>query len=147
MRRFRNYLSCEYELNKEKLKQKEEQKNDVKMKIIDELQEKIEKIFKDYLKQKNIQIIEKYIKIDNSLLDKKINEIHVRKNTNKKFNFDYSIDFIQVKLKIIQSENKKNKTKFDNAKSLQSDLFNDFKEFYNSKSEELELSDKIGQKK
>ena len=145
MRRFRNYLSGEYELNKEKLKQKEEEKNDVKMKIIDELQEKIEKILKDYLKQKKfLQIIEKYIKIDNSLFDNKLNEIHVRKNTNKKFNFDYSIDFIYVTLKIIESENKKNKTKFDNIKSLQSDLFNDFKNFYNSENEELELSDKTG---
>ena len=145
MRRFRNYLSGEYELNKEKLKQKEEEKNDVKMKNIDELQEKIEKILKDYLKQKKyIQIIEKYIKIDNSLLDKKLNEIHVRKNTNKKFNFDYSIDFIYVTLKIIESENKKNNTKFNNVKSLQSDLYNNFKEFYSSENEELELSDKTG---
>jgi len=97
------------------------------------------------LKQKKfLQIIEKYIKIDNSLFDNKLNEIHVRKNTNKKFNFDYSIDFIYVTLKIIESENKKNKTKFDNIKSLQSDLFNDFKNFYNSENEELELSDKTG---
>ena len=145
MRRFRNYLSGEYELNKEKLKQKEEQKNDEKMKNIDELQEKIEKKLKDYLKQKNyIQIIEKYIKIDNSLLEKKLNEIHVRKNTNKKFNFDYSIDFIYVALKIIESENKKNKSNFDNVKDIQSDLFNNFKEFYKSENEELELSDKTG---
>jgi arginyl-tRNA--protein-N-Asp/Glu arginylyltransferase len=145
MRRFRNYLSGEYELNKEKIKQKEEQKNDVKMKNIDEHQEKIEKKLKDYLKQKNFfQIIEKYIKIDNSLLDKKLNEIHVRKNTNKKFNFDYSIDFIYVTLKIIESENQKNKTIFDNAKNLQLDLFNNFKDFYKSENEELELSDKTG---
>ena len=145
MRRFRNYLSGEYDLNKEKLKQKEEQKNDAKMKNIDELQEKIEKILKDYLKQKKFfQIIEKYIKIDNILLDKKLNEIHVRKNTNKKFNFDYSIDFIYVTLKIIESENKKNKVKFDNVKSLQSDLFNNFKEFYNSKNEELVLFEQTG---
>ena len=145
MRRFRNYLSGEYDLNKEKLKQKEEQKNDAKMKNIDELQEKIEKILKDYLKQKKFfKIIEKYIKIDNILLDKKLNEIHVRKNTNKKFNFDYSIDFIYVTLKIIESENKKNKVKFDNVKSLQSDLFNNFKEFYNSKNEELVLFEQTG---
>ena len=145
MRRFRNYLSGEYELNKEKIKQKEEQKNDIKMKNIDELQEKIEKILKDYLKQKKyIQIIEKYIKIDNSLLDKKLNEIHVKKNKNKKFNFDYSIDFIYVTLKIIESENQKNKTIFDNAKNLQLDLFNNFKDFYKSENEELELSDKTG---
>ena len=111
----------------------------------DELQQKIEKILRDYLKQKKyIQIIDKYIKIDNSLLVKKLNEIHVKKNTNKKFNFDYSIDFVYVALKIIESENKKNKTKFDNTKNLQSDLFKDFKEFYNSKNEILELSDKTG---
>jgi len=115
------------------------------MKNIDKLQEKIEKILKDYLKQKKyIKIIEKYIKIDNSLLDQKLNEIHVRKNTNKKFNFDYSIDFIYVILKLLESKNKKDNTNFNSAKNLQSDLFNDFKEFYNSENEELELSDKTG---
>ena len=141
MKRFEKYLSGEYELNREKLKQKELRK-DRKMKNIDELQIKIEKILIDYLKQKTyIQIIEKYIKIDNSLLAKKLNEIHVKKN---KFNFDYSIDFIYVILKIIESENKKNNAKFDNDKNLQLDLFDDFKKFYRAENEELYLSEKTG---
>jgi len=141
MKRFEKYLSGEYELNREKLKQKELRK-DRKMKNIDELQIKIEKILRDYLKQKTyIQIIEKYVKIDNSLLEERLNEIHVKKN---KFNFDYSIDFIYVILKIIESENKKNNSKFDNTKNLQLDLFNDFKKFYREENEELHLSDKTG---
>ena len=135
MNRFEKYLTGEYELNKEKLKQKEQRK-ETNMKNIDELQKKIEKILTDYLKQKKyFQIIEKYIKIDNSLFVQKLNEIHVKKNINKKFNCDYSIDFIYVIIKIIESEIIKN---------LQLDLFNDFKKFYTSENEDLELSDKTG---
>jgi len=164
--RFNNYLSGKYELNKEikkeeqkkeqkeeqkeeqKKQQKKEQKKEVKMNNIeDELQEKIEEILRDYLeKKKYIKIIEKYIKIDNSLLEQKLNKIHVKKNKNKNktFNFDYSIDFIYVTLQILKSKNQKNNEEFDNDKSLQLDLFNDFKEFYSSENEELELSDKTG---
>jgi len=144
--RFNNYLSGKYELNKGI--KKVEQKKEVKMNNIDdELQEKIENILRDYLEQKNyIKIIEKYIKIDNSLLEQKLNQIHVKKNKNKNktFNFDYSIDFIYVTLQILKSKNKKNNEKFDNGKNLQLDLFNDFKEFYSSENEELELSGKTG---
>ena len=145
MKRFRKYLSGEYELNKEKKKPEENQKDDVEMKNVDELKEKIENILKEYLKQKKyIQIIEKYIKIDNTLLEQKLNDSHVRKNTNKKFNFDYSIDYIYVISKIIESQNKKNNTKFDDIKKLELDLFNDFKQFYNSEKEELEFFEKTG---
>ena len=145
MKRFRKYLSGEYELNKEKIKQKEEPKNDIEMKIHDELKEKIENILKDYLNQKKyIQIIGKYIKIDNELIEQKLKESHVRKNTNKKFNFDYSIDYIYVIRKIVESYNKKNNTKFDDLNKLELDLFNDFKDFYKSENEELELFDKTG---
>jgi len=144
-KRFSDYLSGKYELNKEKLKQKEEQKKDKKINNIDELQEKIGKILREYLKQKNyIKIIEKYIKTDNSLLEQKLNQIHVKKNKNKKYNFDYSIDLIYVTINILNPKNKDNKEKFDNVKNLQSDLFNDFKEFYRSENEKLELSDKTG---
>ena len=144
MKRFRKYLSGEYELNKEKLKEKEGKKNDIEMKETDETKEKIEKILKDYLKQKlYIKIIEKYIKIDNSLLEQQLNELHVRKNTNKKLNFDYSIDFIYIINKIIESYNKKNNIKFDNINDLDLELFNDFKKYYNS-NEELELFTKTG---
>ena len=144
MKRFRKYLSGEYELNKEKLKEKEK-KSDVDQKVIDENKEKIENILKNYLKQKKyIQIIEKYIKIDNSLFEQKLNEVHVRKNINKKFNFDYSIDYIYVINKIIESYIKKNNIQFEDIKKLDLELFNDFKQFYNSKNEDLELFEKTG---
>ena len=144
MKRFRKYLSGEYELNKEKLKEKEK-KSDIDMKVIDEIKEKIENILKNYLKQKKyIQIIEKYIKIDNSLFEQKLNEVHVRKNTSKKFNFDYSIDYIYVINKIIESYIKKNNIQFEDIKKLDLELFNDFKQFYNSKNEDLELFEKTG---
>ena len=145
MKRFRKYLSGEYELNKEKKKEEEKPKNDVEMKNVDALKDKIENILKEYLKQKKyMQIIEKYIKIDNNLLEQKLNDSHVRKNTNKKFNFDYSIDYIYVISKLIESQNKKNNIKFDDIKKLELDLFNDFKLFYNSEKEELEFFEKTG---
>ena len=61
MKRFRKYLSGEYELNKEKKKEEEKQKDDVEMKNVDELKEKIEGVLKEYLKQK------KYIQIHDSI--------------------------------------------------------------------------------
>ena len=144
MKRFRKYLSGEYELNKEKVK-KEEKKNYNEKKIIDEIKERIENILKEYLKQKRyIKIIEKYIKLDNSIIEHKLSEIYVKKNTNKKLNFDYSIDYIYIINKIIESHIKKNNIKFDDIKKLDLDLFNDFKQFYNSKNEDLELFEKTG---
>ena len=94
MKRFRKYLSGEYELNKENLKKQENKKiENEKEAQIDKTKENIEKILKEYLGGKNfLKIIDKFIKIDNTLID--LNEIYVKKNTNKKFNFDYSIDFI-----------------------------------------------------
>ena len=107
MKRFRKYLSGEYELNKEKIKN-QEKKVENKENNIDKIKENIENNLKEYLKQKKyIQIIEKYIKIDNFLLEQKLNELHVRKNTNKKLNFDYSIDYIYIINKIIESHIKK----------------------------------------
>ena len=144
MKRFRKYLSGEYELNKEKVK-KEEKKNYNEKKIIDEIKERIENILKEYLKQKRyIKIIEKYIKLDNSIIEHKLSEIYVKKNTNKKLNFDYSIDYIYIINKIIESNIKKNNIKFDEKKNLTLDLFNDFKKFYNCENEELELFEKTG---
>ena len=78
------------------------------MKTVDELKTKIETILKEYLNKKNyLEIIKKYIKIDNSLLENKLKELYVKKNTNKKLNYDYSIDFIYVIHNIIETYAKK----------------------------------------
>ena len=94
--------------------------------------QKIEKILNEYISKKSyLNIIEKYIKIDNlNTLDEKMKQSHVRINTNKKFKFDYSIDFIFVIRKIIQSFLEKNKIQFNEFNQLELDLFNDFKLFY-----------------
>ena len=144
MKRFRRYLSGEYELNKENLKKQENIKKDNSKDVqIDKTKENIEKILKEYLGVKNfLKIIEKFIKIDESLID--INGMYVKKNTNKKFNFDYSIDFIYIINKKVESYTKKNGIKFENIKMLNLELFNDFKQFYKSENEELELFEKTG---
>jgi len=110
--------------------------------------EKIEKILIDYIKQeKYIDIINKYINnFDKNNLIQKLNQTHVRKNTNKKFKFDYSIDFIFIIRKIIESTVDKNKNQFNDYDNLQKDLFNHFKQFYNSENEILELFQKTGHK-
>ena len=148
MKRFRKYLSGEYDPNNEKNneKEKEEKKIEKEKEVkIDETKEKIEKILKEYIKSKKyIEIINKYIKIDSSLIEENLNESHARNNTNKKFNFDYSVDIIYIINKRIESYTKKNGIKFDNIKNLNLELFNDFKQFYKPENEELELYEQTG---
>ena len=100
----------------------------------------------EYIKQeKYLDIIDKYIKItDKKYLLEKMNQLHVKKNTNKKMNFHYSIDFIFVIRKIIESTVQKEKITFNEYDNLQLDLFNHFKQFYNSENEILELFQKTG---
>ena len=144
MKRFKKYLSGEYEENLEKNKKKEGEKPKIEEK--DEICEKIEKILNEYIKQeKYLDIIFKYIQnVDKNYFREKMKELHVRKNTNKKMNFDYSIDFIFVIRKIIESEAEKNKIQFNEYENLQLDLANHFKQFYNSPNEILELFPKTG---
>ena len=146
MKRFKRYLSGEYEQNLEKIKN-EKNKEEKKVEITkDEICEKIEKIVNEYIKQeKYLDIIDKYIKItDKKYLLEKMNQLHVKKNTNKKMNFHYSIDFIFVIRKIIESIVQKEKIAFNEYDNLQLDLFNHFKQFYNSENEILELFQKTG---
>ena len=151
MKRFRKYLSGEYEQNLEKNKKSEDKKVDIKDEKKggvgeDKILEKIEKILIDYIKQeKYFDIISKYVNsIDKNILLQKLAQTHARKNTNKKFKFDYSIDFIFIIRKIIESTVEKNKIQFNAYDNLQTDLFNHFKTFYNSENEILELSTKTG---
>ena len=46
--------------------------------------------------------------------------------------------------KIIESHIKKNNIKFDDIKKLDLELFNDYKQFYKSENEELELFENTG---
>jgi len=144
MKRFRKYLSGEYEQNLEKNKIQEDKKMKIEEK--DATLEKIEKILNDYIKQeKYINIIEKYINtIDKKALLDKMKQVHVRKNTNKKFNFDYSIDLIFVIRKIVESIAQKNKIEVNIIDNLQKEIFEQFKQFYNSENEILELFEKTG---
>ena len=144
MKRFKKYLSGEYEQNLEKNKNKEEKK--IKIEEKDETKEKVTKILNEYIKQeKYIDIINKYVNItDKNIFSEKMKQLHVKKNTNKKMNFDYSIDFIFVIRKVIESIVEKNKIQFDDYEHLQLDLFNHFKQFYNSENENLELFPKTG---
>ena len=151
MKRFRKYLSGEYEKNLEKNKKKDDKKVDIKEEKKegiggDKILEKIEKILTDYIKQeKYLDIISKYFNsIDKNILLQKLAQTHARKNTNKKFKFDYSIDFIFIIRKIIESTVEKNKIQFNAYDNLQTDLFNHFKTFYSSENEILELSTKTG---
>ena len=151
MKRFRKYLSGEYEQNLDKNKNKDDKKVDIKEEKDggvggDKILEKIEKILTDYIKQeKYLDIISKYFNsIDKNILLQKLAQTHARKNTNKKFKFDYSIDFIFIIRKIIESTVEKNKIQFNAYDNLQTDLFNHFKTFYSSENEILELSTKTG---
>ena len=146
MKRFRKYLSGEYEQNLEKNKKNEEKEKKPSIRENDKIYQKIEKILAEYIKQENyLDIINKYINItDKNLLIEKVRQLHVRKNTNNKFKFDYSIDFIFVIRKIIESIVEKNKIQFNSYDNLQLELFNHFKQFYNSENEILELSTKTG---
>ena len=152
MKRFRKYLSGEYEKNLEDKKnggeaQKNNQNFEKKEKKIDEKMEKIEKILNEYIKKESyFYIIEKYIKIEKKFFEEKMKQLHVRLNTNKKFKFDYSIDFIFVIRKIIESYSEKNKMQFNLYNQLELDLFNEFKLFYYnlSQNEFLELFEKTG---
>ena len=113
MKRFRKYLSGEYEQNLEKNKINEDKKPAITE--TDIVYQKIDKILMDYIKQeKYLEIINKHINIiDKNLIIEKTKQSHVRKNKNNKFKFDYSIDFIFVIRKIIESFVEKNKIQFN----------------------------------
>ena len=120
MKRFRKYLSGEYEQNLEKNKKNEEKEKKPSIIENDKIYQKIEKILAEYIRQENyLDIINKYINItDKNLLLEKMRQLHLSKNTNNKFKFDYSIDFIFVIRKIIESIVEKNKIQFNSYDNL-----------------------------
>ena len=109
MKRFRKYLSGEYEENKLKNKDNTFKK---KEKIEDIFQIKIFKKIQDYINSKlYIEILKKYIIEENEnyfqIYLNKIKETKVRRNTNKKYNSDYSCDLIFIIKNIFISISKK----------------------------------------
>ena len=154
MKRFRKFLSGEYEQNK--LKNKEVKPE--KIKIEDNYQNKIENKIKRYINSKiYINILKKYIFNENELqiILNKINETKIRRNTNKKYNFDYSCDFIFIIKTILTPKNKKekkdevnqiniNKNDKNEYKNLINDLFKNFIEFYNPQEENAFFNEETG---
>lgn len=117
MKRFRKFLSGEYEQNKIKIMENKI-KNEEKFKIQDGFQDTIESKIKAYISTKfYLHILKKYIFNENVLqtICNKVNDTKIRRNNNKKNNFDYSCDFIFIIKTILLPKNKKDKNKNNNA--------------------------------
>ena len=120
MKRFRKYLSGEYELNKinnlinktnniniNKEKEKEE----------DLIQNKLNDILKEYIVSENFfDILNKYIQNgdDINIIFEKLLSAKIRKNNNKKFDYDYSCDIIFIIKNMLISLRKKNEIDVNN---------------------------------
>ena len=150
MKRFRKYLSGEYEENKLKNK---ENKIEKKEKIEDNYQLNITQKLKDYIDSKTyMEILKKYIKEENKetlqIILHKIKEAKVRRNTNKKYNSDYSFDFIFIIKNILISNSKtKQNTQIEkklDIKNIEKELFCDFKNFYQSNNEDISFCEETG---
>ena len=134
MKRFRKYLSGEYEENKLKNKDNNIKK---KEKIEDIFQIKVFTKIQDYINSKlYIEILKKYIKKENEkyfqLFLNKIKDTKVRRITNKKYNSDYSCDLIFIIKNIFISISNKEKNYKNNILYLNNDLQNILKELYNN---------------
>ena len=151
MKRFRKFLSGEYEQNKLKL---EEKKQNIKIKIDDDFQNSIYKKVHNYTCSKIfVDVLNKYLENDEdiSIILSKINDTKVRRNTNKKFNFDYSCDLIFIIIKMIHSI-RKNKEKNqmnniiikDDDKTLIKIIYNSFIDYYKPLDENVSLNEETG---
>ena len=156
MKRFRKYLSGEYELNKlNKLNNTIKNNNNIKepekIKKEDEIQNRIDEKLREYMTSTNfLDILNKYIQSeeDINLIYEKLLYTKIRKNNNKKFDYDYSCDLIYIIKNVLMSIKKKNEINgniindnkmndmiFCNSeeyKKLINDLFNDINNFYKS---------------
>ena len=156
MKRFRKYLSGEYELNKlNKLNNTIKNNNNIKepekIKKEDEIQNIIDGKLREYMTSTNfLDILNRYIQKeeDINLIYEKLLYTKIRKNNNKKFDYDYSCDLIYIIKNVLMSikkkngingniinDNKINDMTFCNSeeyKKLINDLFNDINNFYKS---------------
>ena len=119
MKRFRKYLSGEYEQNKiNNLVNKVNNinpfdKNIKKEKEEDPIQNRINNLLKEYLSSSNFfSILNKYIQNGDDINEiyQKLTNAKIRKNNNKKFDYHYSCDFIFIIKNVLISFRKKNLT-------------------------------------
>ena len=125
MKRFRKFLSGEYEQNKIKVME-EKIKKEEKFKVDDEFQNRIEEKTKAYINSRlYLYTLRKYLLNANIIqtICNKVNETKIRRNNNKKNNFDYSCDFIFIIKTILSPKNKKDKNK-NNVKNNNNNINN-----------------------
>ena len=174
MKKFRKYLSGEYEQNKfnklynnindNYIKEKEKEKE--KPKEEDEIQNKIDAKLREYIMSTNfLNILNKYLKNEDdiNLIYEKLIYTKIRKNNNKKFNYDYSCDLIFIIKHVLISLKKKNeinensintnnindKEAYDENyeyKNFINEIYNDINNFYKSDDnyEDISFNEKTG---
>ena len=172
MKKFRKYLSGEYEQNKfnklynnindNYIKEKEKEKP----KEEDEIQNKIDAKLREYIMSTNfLNILNKYLKNEDdiNLIYEKLIYAKIRKNNNKKFNYDYSCDLIFIiknvltilKKKNVIEENSINTNNIndkgvneenDEYKNFINEIYNDINNFYKSDDnyEDISFNEKTG---
>ena len=157
MKRFRKYLSGEYEKNDSKLKGflEKEVNNAKKIVIEDNFKNKIFQNVKEYINSDNfLKILKTYIKDGNEIQNylNKIKETKIRRITNKKYNFNYSSDLIFIIKKLYTlNYNKNNVNQIvdkesieKNLKKLVNDLYNNFIQNYKSNDENISFNEETG---
>ena len=172
MKKFRKYLSGEYEQNKfnklynnindNYIKEKEKEKP----KEEDEIQNKIDAKLREYIMSTNfLNILNKCLKNEDdiNLIYEKLIYTKIRKNNNKKFNYDYSCDLIFIIKHVLISLKKKNeinensintnnindKEDYDENyeyKNFINEIYNDINNFYKSDNnyEDISFNEKTG---
>ena len=170
MKKFRKYLSGEYEQNKFNKLYNNINDNDVKEKEKpkeeDEIQNKIDAKLREYIMSTNfLNILNKYLKNEDdiNLIYEKLIYAKIRKNNNKKFNYDYSCDLIFIiknvltilKKKNVIEENSINTNNIndkgvneenDEYKNFINEIYNDINNFYKSDDnyEDISFNEKTG---
>ena len=153
MKRFRKFLSGAYEQNKLKILEKNKKDS---IKAEDNYQNQIFLKVKDYINSKiYIDILQKYIQEEkdiNFIVNKINNDTKIRRNTNKKYNFDYSCDLIFIIIKMINSISKKNQINqiinVEDEKNKNKDLikilYNNFIQYYKPDNEIINIKEETG---
>ena len=172
MKKFRKYLSGEYEQNKfNKLYNNIndnyiKEKGKEKPKEEDEIQNKIDAKLREYIMSTNfLNILNKCLKNEDdiNLIYEKLIYTKIRKNNNKKFNYDYSCDLIFIiknvltilKKKNVIEENSINTNNIndkgvneenDEYKNFINEIYNDINNFYKSDDnyEDISFNEKTG---